>query len=69
MATNTLEERIASIERTCEYLATRESVAVAEGKIEATNKVMARMQWELHIILVLCAAILGSLLTVILQTG
>ena len=60
-----LDERIAIVERTCEYLATKESVAEAKGMIEATNKVVARMQWEVHVILILCIAIFGGLLTVI----
>ena len=64
MAETSLSERIARVERTCDYLATKESLAVIEGKMEG-------MQRELRIILVLCSAILlamiSGLITVLLR--
>lgn len=65
----TLDERIARIERTCEYLATKEGLAIANGKIEATDRVLAIMRWELHAILALCVTIIGILVTILLRTG
>ena len=69
MASMSLEERIVRIERTCEYLATKESVAIVNGKVEATDRVLAIMRWELHAILALCVAITGILVTVLVRTG
>lgn len=54
MSTPSLEERIARVETTFEYLATESSVMEVRGKIEATDRVVERMQWELHAILALC---------------
>jgi uncharacterized Rmd1/YagE family protein len=62
-----LEERIAIIERTCEYLAIRESLAVAFGKIEATEKVMQRLQWEIATIIALNVAMVGMLVGILLR--
>ena len=62
MSTLSLEERIVRVETAFEYLATESSVMEVRGKIEATDRVVERMQWELHAILALCTIILASII-------